>query len=129
MSLTDIQYRLRGRGANIVCIVFLLIVFLVVGLFAGSVSLSFSQTGSAVVINEIMYNPTQNENYNEWVEIRNISDSPIELSEWKICDQKILAGYVDHADGQVKGDNGTVFSAGKYAVVTDGGASGTDAYS
>ncbi|KHO54790.1 MAG: hypothetical protein QT10_C0012G0038 [archaeon GW2011_AR19] len=40
---------------------------------------------SAVIINEIMYNPVQNEHYNEWIEIYNEGGSNIDLTGWNLC--------------------------------------------
>lgn len=82
---------------------------------------------SAIQITEIMYNPIENEYYNEWIEI--YADEDINLSEWRFCDKEIFSGYVNHLEGGIlKKDNGLILEAGKYAIITDGG-SGTDVYS
>ena len=83
---------------------------------------------SAVIINEIMYNPVQNEHYNEWIEIYNEGGSNIDLTGWNLCGEEILAGYVKYNAQPVANNQGLILLAGSYAVITDGG-SGTEVYS
>ena len=82
----------------------------------------------AVVINEIMYAPTQSEYYNEWIEIYNDGNSNINLNNWTLCGDELSAGYIDHADAKLKLNNSIILSPGDYAIITDGG-SGTEVYS
>lgn len=81
---------------------------------------------SAVIINEIMYNPTQNENYNEWVELFNPSGSSVSLEGWALCNNNIVPGYVDKS-GNLHQESGSILESHAYAVITDGG-SGTEVY-
>jgi len=81
----------------------------------------------AVIITEIMYDPVQNDHYNEWIEIYNNGSTAIDLNEWKLCNKTLLPGYVNHQDGKVYRDRGTVLNPKQYALITDGGT-GTDVY-
>ena len=84
---------------------------------------------SALIISEIMYAPIYDESYNEWIEIHNNESSPLNLSNWTLCNKQILPGYVSHAESwAIKNENNLVLEPGKYAIITDGG-SGTDVYS
>ena len=84
------------------------------------------EPGTAV-LSEIMYNPEQSENYNEWIEIFNPSTNSVDLSNWSLCGKALLAGYVSHSDNNTHLEAGTVLAAGTFAVITDGG-SGTEVY-
>ncbi|MDP2672242.1 MAG: lamin tail domain-containing protein [Nanoarchaeota archaeon] len=83
---------------------------------------------SAVVINEIMYAPTQSEYYNEWIEIYNDGNLNIDLNNWTLCGDGLSAGYIDHADAKLKLNNSIILPPEGYAIITDGG-SGTEVYS
>ena len=99
------------------------IIFL--ALFFFLVNLSFV---SALIINEIMFNPSQCSNsYCEWIEIYNPSFQSVNLSYWKLCNNGLLPGYIDNTTGNTYLDNGLVLESGQYAVITDGG-SGTLVY-
>ncbi len=93
--------------------------FTIVILLAGS--------ASALFINEIMYDPVQNDNFNEWIELYNPSNNNVSLEGWFLCGVKIFPGYVDHNDGSVKNENGYHVPPDGYVLITDGG-SGTDSY-
>lgn len=79
---------------------------------------------ASVVISEIMYNPAQDDNYNEWIEIYAFQDT--DLTGWSLCGSQLKPGYVGR-DGQVYNDSGMLIAAGQYALITDGG-SGTEVY-
>lgn len=76
-------------------------------------------------INEIMYNPVQDESYNEWIELYN-NESSIDLNGWTLCGKELLPGYVNHSDGQTYYNNGSNLSADSYALITDGGTGSTN---
>lgn len=80
-----------------------------------------------VILTEIMYNPVQNENYNEWVEVCNIGGSPLDMSGWTLCGKALLPGYVNRNDTATYNDTGTALANGTCALITDGG-SGTEVY-
>jgi hypothetical protein len=84
----------------------------------------------AVQISEIMYDPIEDENYNEWIEIYNDGESNINLSEWTLCGSKIAPGYIDYTSKEVFENKGTMLLSGEFAIITDGGSdSGTNVYS
>lgn len=85
-------------------------------------------TASAqIIINEIMYDPLQNDAYNEWAEVYNTGDASLNLENWTLCDKKIIAGYVENISGAIHLNYSTTIPAKSYAIITDGGT-GTEAY-
>jgi hypothetical protein len=83
---------------------------------------------TAVVINEIMYNPAQcSDNYCEWVEVYNPTNESVNLTGWKICDKTLLSGYINHSDGNLYQNVTLIISPQEYAIITDGGT-GTEVY-
>jgi len=74
-----------------------------------------------------MYNPPQDEYYNEWIELYNPTNQSISLSGWYLCDDRLLEGYIDHQDGEIHSANGLLIPSDDYALITDGG-SGTLLY-
>ena len=70
-------------------------------------------SGASVVINEIMYDPSD-ESRGEFVELYNPTSTPINVSGWKLSDDGSdiddLAGF---------GGGSTTIPAGGYAVITD----------
>jgi len=111
--------------------------------FAGSkyqatsavVNFSFTALAPKVKINEIMYNPDDSmqceDAYCEWIEIYNPTEESINLSGWKLCGKKLLAGYINYTGGTTGDgpylDKGMILSPKQYAIITDGG-SGTKVY-
>jgi len=81
----------------------------------------------AVVINEVMYNPLGLDSYNEWVELYNPSAEAVNISNWTVCGNQLLEGYINRDDGLTYSENGMIIPPGGFAVVTDGGT-GTDVY-
>lgn len=75
---------------------------------------------NALRINEIMYDPDYNENYNEWIEIYNEGEA-INLESYTLCGRSLVPGFVD-TSGTIEGDRGLLLEAGAYALVTDGGS-------
>ena len=96
-----------------------------------AISLNFilsSFSVSALVINEIMYNPSPeqgNEFYNEWIEIFN-DGSDINLKNFSLCGKILFAGYIDR-EGNMHRNTSMILEANNYAVISDGG-SGTEVY-
>ncbi len=85
-----------------------------------------------VVINEVMYNPSteQDEDYSEWIEIYNPGNRSVNLSSWELCEKELLAGYINYTNSGVGGpylNKGTNLSPNQYAIITDG-ESGTEVY-
>lgn len=79
--------------------------------------------GASVTVTEVMYDPVQNDAYNEWVEI--YADAGTDLGSWTLCGEALLPGYVRRSDGATYNNTTSVVSG--YAVITDGG-SGTEVY-
>lgn len=88
----------------------------------------FLQLVSAIRINEVMYHPPQDNNYNEWIEIYNNGTEEINLSTIKLCNDGLLDGYINRNDSKVYLNTTTILGPNSYAIITDGG-SGTEAYS
>ncbi len=81
-----------------------------------------------LVLNEIMANPSESEDYNEWLEVFNNGTEGIDLSKWSLCESKLSLGYIDKSTGELKKTNDAIIDEGGYALITDGG-SGTEVYS
>jgi hypothetical protein len=88
-------------------------------------AVSFCQ---GIVISEIMYDPLQDDNYNEWIEVFNPSSEAISFENWTLCNVKILSGFKNFSDGLLHENLTYEIPAGVYAIITDGGSSGTQAY-
>ncbi len=91
-----------------------------------TVLLSFQVSNASVIMTEIMYDPVQDDNYNEWIEIYNPTDESISLEGWKLCNNQILAGYVDR-NGQIVFNDTFLIPSNGYGIITDGGT-GTEVY-
>ena len=75
-----------------------------------------SGTQSNIVINEVMYNPTQDDNYNEWIELYNPTNQSINISGWSITDnnlEDLLEGDTDNGNGT------TIIPPNGYAIIAD----------
>jgi len=92
-----------------------------------AVILAIIPSSYAVIITEIMYNPQQDENFNEYVEIYNPSNTTINLTEFLICDKTLSLGYIDNQTGDLNKNTTFILPSHKYALITDGG-SGTQVY-
>ena len=82
------------------------------------------------VINEIMYNPSDEQggdNCSEWIELYNPTNESINLSEWNLCDDELLGGYINYTDKNTYSDDGVILLPNQYAIITDGG-NGTKVY-
>ncbi|MEA3458521.1 MAG: lamin tail domain-containing protein, partial [Candidatus Thermoplasmatota archaeon] len=58
-----------------------------------------------IVINEVMYDPISNDNYNEWIELYNPTNQFINVSGWNITDNyasDFLKGDNDHGNGTTR---------------------------
>ncbi|MBI5152925.1 MAG: lamin tail domain-containing protein [Parcubacteria group bacterium] len=45
-----------------------------------------THASSSLIINEIMYNPEGSDTKHEWIELKNIGPSPIDIKDWRIND-------------------------------------------
>ncbi len=67
---------------------------------------------SQVLINEVMYNPSGNENYNEYIELYNAGDQPADISGYSISDSS-------SSDKIIETGSGTILHPGQYCIVID----------
>jgi len=83
---------------------------------------------SAVRINEVMYHPIQNYNYNynEYIEIYNDKNLTLNLTGWRLCNNQLLSGYINKSDGTFL-NSPLILEPFSYAIITDGG-NGTEVY-
>jgi phosphatidylserine/phosphatidylglycerophosphate/cardiolipin synthase-like enzyme len=71
---------------------------------------------TSLLINEVMYHPTENEGTNEWIELYNPSSEPIDITGWTIADEKetdLLQADPNNGDGT------TIIPSEGYAIITD----------
>ena len=79
---------------------------------------SVSLFSENIIINEVMYNPKENDNYNEWIELFNPTNHSINLSDWSITDNSAT----DTLEKNIDYGNGTTILPSKgYAIITDKG--------
>jgi phosphatidylserine/phosphatidylglycerophosphate/cardiolipin synthase-like enzyme len=73
---------------------------------------------TSIVINEVMYDPEENDYYNEWIELYNPTNQSINVSGWSITDnnqEDFLEGDYDHGNGT------TTIPPHGYAIIADHG--------
>ncbi len=93
-----------------------LLIFISFLIFLLSNQIVFSDTQSNIIINEVMYNPTQDDNYNEWIELYNPTNQSINISDWSITDnnaEDFLEGDIDNGNGK------TTIPPNGYAIIAD----------
>jgi hypothetical protein len=101
--------------------------------FAGVIFFSnFRLAFASLIFNEIMYDPIQDDSYNEWIELYNTDpNNSINLTNLSICGtistDKIEGGYIEKGAMTASNNSGMILPAGGYAILTDGG-SGTQVY-
>lgn len=77
-----------------------------------------SQNLTTILINEVMYNPEEDDNYNEWIELYNPTNHSINVSEWILIDnfsEDTIEGDLDHGNGT------TIIPSKGYAIIADHG--------
>lgn len=77
--------------------------------------LLFVNPVSAIVINEVMSNPIDDESLNEWIEIYNEDSSEVNISSWIIKDDS----DEDIIEGGLYGGAGTIIPGFGYGIITD----------
>jgi hypothetical protein len=75
----------------------------------------FINSVSALIINEVMSNPIDDEDLNEWIEIYNNNDEAVNVSGWVIGD----SNDNDTIEGGLYGGAGTVIPGFGYGIITD----------
>ena len=107
--------QIRIRGFKSLSALLFLLIFL-------AILCSVARCQADLLINEIMYNPASNDNYNEWIELYNPTNQSINLTGWSIVDNSgkdSIEPDFDHGNGTL------VIPPHSYAVITD---HGTKAY-
>jgi hypothetical protein len=82
--------------------------------------LIFLNTVFGLEITEVMYNPIEDENYNEYVEIYNDEESEIDVTLLSMCGDAIIDGYISKTGENLSSEK--VLPRGEYAIITDGGS-------
>jgi len=76
------------------------------------------KSSAYLLINEVMYNPEKNDNYNEWIELFNPTDLPFNIANWTIDDNSAT----DYLQGDFDNSNGTtIIPPNSYAIIADNG--------
>ena len=104
----------NNRKWNISSKVFIILFILL--FFANQTSALGNPTN--LIINEVMYDPNTNDNYNEWIELYNPTNQSINISGWNIIDnfaEDDLEGDFDHGNGT------TIIPPHGYAIISDHG--------
>ena len=68
------------------------------------------------IIKEIMFNPLENDNTHEWIEIYNPTNKSINMSQWTITDNfqtDTLEPYM------IIGNNSLILPSNQYGIITD----------
>ncbi len=73
----------------------------------------FNSLSSQITFSEIMYNPATSESHDEYIEIYNLSDSIIDLSNFYLADSFSVDNLQDYGDGMLLGPY-------QYALILDG---------
>ena len=111
--------QIRIRGFKSLPALFFLIVFFIL-LF------TTQQSQANLVINEVMYDPSINDNYYEWIELYNPTNKSINLTGWSISDNS----GKDFIEGNSDNGNGTIIIPPEsYALITDHGTKFYNNYS
>ena len=97
---------------------FEIIIIGIILLIFANLNISSSESTDNILINEIMSNPINDDQYNEWIEIYNPTSNPINVSGWSITDnsqQDFLMGDYDNGNGI------TIIQSEGYGIITDKG--------
>ena len=79
-----------------------------------AVVLGASPVCGQVELTEVMFDPAGSEFYDEYIEVLNLGDRPVDLAGWRV-------GDVDETDAIRAAGQGTVLPAGAYGVILDAG--------
>lgn len=101
---------IRCGTKALICIIILILILLIAN------NIVSIENNTSVIINEVMPNPTQDDNYNEWIELFNPTDISINISEWTITDN--YSEDTIQAD-DINGDGSTIIPPKSYAILTD----------
>jgi cardiolipin synthase len=84
-----------------------------------------SASFETLLLNEIMFHPSENENTNEWIELYNPTAESIDVNGWMLADEKETDTLVADIEN---GDGSTGIPPGGYAIVTDTGTTIDDTF-
>ena len=104
-----LQILIRGFKSLLALLIFLGFILIIIISLKGSANL---------LINEVMYDPLTNDNYNEWIELYNPTNQSINISGWSITDNysnDLLEADFDHGNGS------TIILPYGYAIIADHG--------
>ncbi|KYK33663.1 MAG: hypothetical protein AYK22_06325 [Thermoplasmatales archaeon SG8-52-3] len=100
------------HSLNITKSIFVLILFLFIILLV----FTSIDCSAEILINEVMYNPKTDDNYNEWIELFNPTNLSINVNDWIIEDNSAE----DSIYGDFENGNGTtIIPPNGYAIIAD----------
>jgi len=70
------------------------------------------ELNAQIIINEVMFNPSGNENHNEFVELYNVGGSAVDLDGWSLSDNT-------DSDVIIGAGIGTILQPGQYGIILD----------
>ena len=82
--------------------------------YAVGLWLSASSVSAQVILNEVMFDPSGSEFYDEFVEIRNLGNVPVDLRGWRV-------GDANEADLLLPLQDSTVLPPGAFGLILDSG--------
>ncbi len=85
-----------------------------------AIALLFLQPAFCLEITEIMYNPIEDENYNEYVEIYNDEEEDVNVTLLTLCNDTLFCGYVSKSGENFSSE--CILKKGEFALITDGGS-------
>ena len=92
--------------------------FIYILIFLYILTLYIVSASPALIINEIMYNPVEDDNYYEWIELYNPTNTSINLSGYSITDNTAI----DYLQKNNESENQSMeLPAQHYALITDYG--------
>ena len=100
-------YAIDSNKSLITLFVFLFILIFIVIL---------GKSSAELLINEVMYNPLQNDNCYEWIELYNPSNNSINISGWSLTDNSATDFLLGNT---INGNGTTIIPQKSYALITD----------
>lgn len=80
----------------------------------------FSININALILSEMMFDPIQDENYNEWLEFYNNNSFEINIENLTICNTTIINGFKNTSKNITNSTNFTI-NQDQYFIISDGG--------
>ena len=114
MFIRFIHRRMRGKVWACTTVLALLASFLLPA-YGLATPVSVSAASSTIVVSEVLYDAAGAEPDEEWIEIYNLSASPIDLSDYKVGDEETQGG----GEGMAQFPAGTTIDAGGVIVIAN----------